>query len=130
MLGNHVPLALTTVLTVGEYLRSGALVGIALTSTERNPAFKDIPTFAELGYPDMRGSTWFWLTAPKGLPPAIVERLNGALRQIVRSPRVQQYVARQALMTMDLDVAGVNRFLAEELAYWVPLAKQAGLRVQ
>jgi len=130
VLGNHVPLALTTVLTVGEYLRSGALVGIAVTSTERNPVFHDIPTFTELGYPDMRGSTWFWLTAPKGLPPAIVERLNREMRAIMRSPRVQQYVARQALMTMDLDVAEVNRFLHEELAYWVPLAKQAGLKVQ
>ena len=130
VLGNHVPLALTTVLTVGEHLRSGALVGIALTSPARNPAFPDIPTFAELGYPAMRGSTWFWLTAPRGLPPEVVEKLNGAMRRIVKAPRVQAYFARQALMTMDLDVAGVNRFLADELAHWAPLAKQAGLRVQ
>ena len=130
VLGNHVPLALTAVLSVGEHLRSGALIGIAMTSTERNPAFADIPTFAELGHPEMRGSTWFWLTAPKGLPPAIVDTLSGAMRRIVRSPRVQATVARQALMTMDLDVAGVNRFLADELAHWAPLAKQAGLRVQ
>jgi tripartite-type tricarboxylate transporter receptor subunit TctC len=130
VLGNHVPLALTTVLTVGEYLRSGALVGIALTSTERNPAFPAIPTFAELGYPAMRGSTWFWLTAPRGLSPEIVEKLNAAVRRAVKSPRVQSYFARQALLTMDLDVAGVNKFLADELAYWAPLAKQAGLRVQ
>jgi hypothetical protein len=33
-------------------------------------------------------------------------------------------------MTMDLDVAGVNQFLSEELAYWAPLAKESGLRVQ
>jgi tripartite-type tricarboxylate transporter receptor subunit TctC len=130
VLGNHVPLALTTVLTVGEHLRSGALVAVALTSTERNPVLKDIPTFTELGYPDMRGSTWFWLTAPKGLAPDIVERLNREVRRAIKSPRVQQYFAQQALMTMDLDVAGVNRFLADELAYWGPLAKEAGLRVQ
>jgi tripartite-type tricarboxylate transporter receptor subunit TctC len=130
VLGNHVPLALTTVLTVGAHLRSGALTGIALTSTERNPVFRDIPTFTELGLPGMRGSTWFWLTAPKGLPPAIVEKLNDAMRKAVRSPRVAQYFAQQALMTMDLDVAGVNRFLGEEMAYWAPLAKESGLRVQ
>lgn len=130
VLGNHVPLALTTVLTVGEYLRAGTLVGIALTSSERNPAFPDIPTFAELGYPGMRGSTWFWLTAPHGLPPDITEKLNGAMRAIVKSPRVEKYFRQQALMTMDLDVAGMNAFLADELAYWAPLAKQAGLRVQ
>jgi tripartite-type tricarboxylate transporter receptor subunit TctC len=130
VLGNHVPLALTTVLTVGQHLRSGALIGIALTSTERNPAFRDIPTFTELGYPGMRGSTWFWLTAPKGLPPAIVAKLNVAVRKLVHAPRVEQYFTQQALMTMDLDVAGVNTFLSEELAYWAPLAKESGLRVQ
>jgi tripartite-type tricarboxylate transporter receptor subunit TctC len=130
VLGNHVPLALTTVLTVGQHLRSGALLGIALTSTERNPAFKDIPTFAEAGFPDMRGSTWFWLTAPKGLSPQIAGTLNGAMRRAVKSPRVASYFRQQALLTMDRDVAGVNAFLADELAYWVPLAKQAGLSVQ
>ena len=130
VLGNHVPLALTTVLTVGQHLRSGALIGIALTSTERNPVFKDIPTFNELGYPGMRGSTWFWLTAPKGLPPAIVAKLNVAVRKLVHAPRVEQYFTQQALMTMDLDVAGVNTFLSEELAYWAPLARESGLRVQ
>jgi tripartite-type tricarboxylate transporter receptor subunit TctC len=130
VLGNHVPLALTAVLSVGEHLRSGALVGIAMTATERNPAFPDIPTFTELGWPGMHGATWFWLTAPKGLPADIVARLNGAVRRLVHAPRVQTYFARQALMTMDLDVAGVNRFLNDELAYWGPLAKEAGLRVQ
>jgi len=130
VIGNHVPLALTTVLTVGEHLRSGALVPIALTSTERNPVFKDIPTFTELGYPEMRGSTWFWVTAPKNLPPDIVGKLNAAVRAAVQSPKVRQYFAQQALMTQDLDVAGMNRFVAEELAFWAPLAKSAGLRVQ
>jgi tripartite-type tricarboxylate transporter receptor subunit TctC len=130
VLGNHVPLALTTVLTVGEYLRSGALTGIALTSSERNPAFPDIPTFTELGYPQMRGSTWFWLTAPRGLPRDIVEKLNREVRRAVLAPRVQSYFHQQALMTMDLDVAGVNKFLADELAYWGPMAREAGLRVQ
>jgi len=105
-------------------------VGIALTSRERNPAFRDVPTFTELGYPDMRGSTWFWLTAPKGLPAPIVEKLNAGMRKAMHSPRVEQYFDQQALMTMDLDVTGVNRFLGEELAYWAPLAKESGLRVQ
>jgi len=130
VLGNHVPLALTTVLTVGQYLRAGTLRGIALTSTARNPAFPDIPTFAEQGFAQIHGSTWFWLTAPKGLPAPIIAKLNAAVRQVVHAPRVEQYFRRQALMTMDLDVAGVNRFLHEELAYWAPLAKASGLRVQ
>jgi tripartite-type tricarboxylate transporter receptor subunit TctC len=129
VLGNHVPLALTTVLTVGEHLRAGTLTGIALTSTERNAVFRDIPTFTELGYPQVRGSTWFWLAAPRGLPPAITARLNATVRKLVHAPRVAAYFRERALMTMDLDVDGVNKFLREELAYWAPLAKASGLRV-
>jgi tripartite-type tricarboxylate transporter receptor subunit TctC len=130
VLGNHVPLALTTLLTVGEHLRAGTLVGIAVTSSERNAVFKDIPTFAELGYPAMRGVTWFWLTAPKGLAPDIVTKLNAAVRRVMLSRRVQDYVTQHALLTMDRDVAGVNKFVADELAYWGPLAKASGLKVQ
>jgi tripartite-type tricarboxylate transporter receptor subunit TctC len=130
VLGNHVPLALTAVLTVGQYLRAGTLRGIAVTSPERNPAFPDIPTFTEQGFPQVRGTTWFWLTAPKGLPAPIVAQLSRAVRQAVRSPRVEQYFRQQTLTTMDLDVAGTNKFLHDELAYWAPLAKEAGSQAQ
>ena len=130
VLGNHVPLAMTTVLTVSEYLRAGTLIGIAVTSPERSAAFKDIPTFAELGYPGMRGVTWFWLTAPKGLPADIVAKLNAAVRHAMQAPRVAAYVTQHTLLTMDLDAAGTSKFVADELAYWGPLAKQAGLSVQ
>ena len=71
-----------------------------------------------------------WLSAaPKGLPPEIAAKLNAAVRRLVHAPRVAAYFRQQALMTMDLDVAGVNTFLREELAYWAPLAKASGLRV-
>ncbi len=101
-----------------------------MTSVDRNPIFKDIPTFAEQGYPDVRGDTWFWLTAPKSLPAHIVGKLNDATRQIVRSPRIAAHFRELAVLTKDLDPAAVHRFIAEEYAFWAPLAKAAGLRVQ
>jgi tripartite-type tricarboxylate transporter receptor subunit TctC len=130
VLGNQVPMAITAVLTVGEYIRAGKLTGVAVTSTERIPTFPSIPTFAELGYPDVRGSTWFWLAGPKNLPPDIVDRLSHETRRIVQSPAMKQLFERRSLLAMDLDAAELNAFLREEVAFWGPLAKQVGLTVQ
>lgn len=130
VLGNHVPMALTALLTLGEHIRAGTLVGLAVASAERIPAFAAVPTFTELGYPDVRGTTWFWLAGPKDLPPAIVDRLSREVRRIVQLPGMKQQFERRSLLAVDLDVAGLNTFLREELAFWVPLAKDVGLKVE
>ena len=130
VMGNHISLTLTAMMTVGEQVRAGQLVALAVTSTERNPVFNGIPTFAEQGYPEVRGATWFWLCGPRGLPPEMVGRLNAATRSIVKSPKIEAYFQKLALLSKDLDAAGVPAFIAEEYAYWAPLARQAGLKVQ
>ena len=130
LLGNHVSSILQPIIAIGEQVRSGKLIGLAVSSTERNPAFKDIPTFAELGYPDVRGSTWFWLTAPKNLPADITNRLQREVRRIIGLPAIRRHFENGALLTMDVDTATLNKFLAEELALWGPLAKSIGLKVQ
>ena len=123
-------MALTALLTLGEHIRAGTLVGLAVASAERIPAFAAVPTFTELGYPDVRGTTWFWLAGPKDLPPAIVDRLSREVRRIVQLPGMKQQFERRSLLAVDLDVAGLNTFLREELAFWVPLAKDVGLKVE
>src|SRR5215471_15061410 len=130
VLGNHISMTLTAMMTVGEQVKVGKLIALAVTSTERNPVFKGIPTFAEQGYPDVRGDTWFWLCGPKGLAPDVVDKLSVATRRIVRSPKIQEHFRQLALLSKDLDVAGVQQFIAEEYAFWAPLAKNAGLKVQ
>jgi len=130
VLGNHISMTLTAMMTVGEQVKAGQLVALAVTSTERNPVFKGIPTFAEQGYPDVRGSTWFWLCGPKGLPPDVVNKLSEATRRIVRSPKVQEHFRKLALLSKDLDVAAVQAFLTEEYGFWAPLARNAGLKIQ
>jgi tripartite-type tricarboxylate transporter receptor subunit TctC len=130
LLGNHISLTMTTLLTVGEQIRAGKVVPLAVTTLARHPAYPDIPTFAEQGYPDVRGDTWFWLAGPKNLPAEIVGRLNAEMRRINTSPRMRDYFQRSALSTMDLDAAAVAKFVADEYAFWAPLAKEVGLTVQ
>ena len=130
VLGNHISLTLTAMMTVGEQVKAGQLTALAVTSTERNPVFKGIPTFGEQGYPDVRGDTWFWLCGPKSLPADVVDKLSAATRRIVLSPKVQEHFRTLALLSKDLDVAATQSFIAEEYAFWAPLARSAGLKVQ
>ncbi|MGH6770755.1 MAG: Bug family tripartite tricarboxylate transporter substrate binding protein [Xanthobacteraceae bacterium] len=130
VLGNHVSMTLTTLLTAGAQVRAGKLVPLGVTSLARNPAYPGIATFAEQGFSDVRGDTWFWLAGPKGLPAVVVDRLNREVRRVVKSPKLQAYFKKLALQSRDLDSTAVTKFVADEYAYWAPLAKEVGLRVQ
>jgi len=130
VVGNHISLTMTTLLTTGEMIRAGKVVPLAVTSAERHPAYPDVPTFAELGYPDVRGETWFWLAGPKSLPTDIVGKLNAEIRRINRTPKMRAHIDKLALSTRDLDPVAVAKFVADEYAFWAPLAREVGLAVQ
>jgi tripartite-type tricarboxylate transporter receptor subunit TctC len=130
LLGNHINLTFTTLLTAGLQIRGGLLVPLAVTSTKRHPAYPDIATFAEQGFAEVRGDTWFWLAGPSGISPFVVQQLNQETRRIVKTQKMQEQFNKLSLLTQDLDPAGVSKFVADEYAYWAPLAKEIGLRVQ
>jgi tripartite-type tricarboxylate transporter receptor subunit TctC len=130
LLGGHIQLAIQTFSSAGEQMRAGKVTGLAVTSHARVPAFKDVPTFAELGLPDVGGVAWFWLAAPANLSPAVVGKLNDEVRRIVNSPDIRRRFESDALVTMDVDSATLTAIIAQEVATWGPLAKDAGLRVQ
>jgi tripartite-type tricarboxylate transporter receptor subunit TctC len=130
VIGNHINMTLTVPLTAGEQIKAGKVVGLAMSSKERNPAYPDIATFTEQGYPEITGATWFWVTAPKNLPPAIAEMLNSAVRDTLKLPNVREYFAQHALLSTDLDLAATNAFVGHEVAHWSALAKAVGLTIQ
>jgi tripartite-type tricarboxylate transporter receptor subunit TctC len=130
VLGGHITLAIQTFSSAGEQVRAGKVIGLAVTSGERGPAFKDTPTFTELGLSDIGGVAWFWLTGPAQLPDGIVARLNNEVRRIVRLPETRRRFESDALVTMDVDSAALTGIIAKEVATWGALAKDIGLRVQ
>jgi tripartite-type tricarboxylate transporter receptor subunit TctC len=130
VLGNHINVTITGLLTAMEQIRAGKVVPLATASTERNPVFTTIPTFAEQGYPEVHGDAWFWLTGPKNLPPDIVGKLNLGVRQILKTPKLREYFEQNAALTMDVDAAGLNKFLVEEVDHWGGLVRSFGLSMQ
>ena len=130
LIGNHISLAPQPAISVGEHVRAGKAIGLAVSSPRRNPAFPEVPTFAELGFPQVRGAAWFWLAGPAKMPTAIVERLNREVRRILKLPNLDKQFANLALLTLDLEVPALNKFLADEVALWGGLAETLDLKVQ
>jgi len=70
------------------FMKSGQLVGVAISREARLLEFPDVPTFAEAGYPQFQSGTWYGVLAPAGTPRAAIEKLNRAFQRAVQDPEI------------------------------------------
>jgi tripartite-type tricarboxylate transporter receptor subunit TctC len=129
-IGNHVPLATLPIAPMLPHVAAGTVVPLAVSSSERHPALKDVPTLKELGYPEIGGAIWFWLAGPRNLPAPIVSKVNQEVRRYLATEPVRQIFARDALLAMDTDAATLNRFIADEIKRWRAIYAQLGQTVK
>jgi tripartite-type tricarboxylate transporter receptor subunit TctC len=126
--GNHVPTAMTPILPIIQHAAAGTIVPLAVTSTERVAALKDVPTFQEIGYPEANGAIWFWLAGPKNMPAPIVERLNAELRVFIALPETKKQFEQNALLSMDASSSALTEYVAGELKRWTAFVEEKGLK--
>jgi tripartite-type tricarboxylate transporter receptor subunit TctC len=128
LLGNHVSSAfIATASAIGQ-VRTGRVVPIAVTTGERIATLKNVPTFAEFGYPEVDSTTWGWLAGPPNLPAPIVYRLDAEVRRFVNAPETRARFDAESMLTKDMDADALTAFLANELKRWTALVEEAGLR--
>jgi tripartite-type tricarboxylate transporter receptor subunit TctC len=75
-----------------EQVRSGTMKGVAITTAQRWPTLADVPTFSELGFPDITLNTEHFLLAPAGTPQALIDRLSKAILAVLAQDAVKQRV--------------------------------------
>jgi tripartite-type tricarboxylate transporter receptor subunit TctC len=130
LLGGHIAITATTLTTIAGQITGGKVRPIAISSAERLPSFKEIPTFKELGYPDLVAEAWFALSGPKGIPPAIAKRINEEVIKGFRDPQVRARLDREAIHPHPYSPAEFTAFLKAENEKWPPLAKSAGAKLE
>jgi tripartite-type tricarboxylate transporter receptor subunit TctC len=88
LMGGQIESVFDPITTNVATLKAGSLRALAVSTPKRLPAFPNIPTFAELGYPKLTGSQWLGLSAPKGLPAPITQRLTALIPEVLAKPDV------------------------------------------
>ena len=86
LLGGNIPLVYTAVAGANQYVKSGRVKAIAVSSAKRSPSLPDVPTFIESGVKDFELDSWVGLLAPAKTPKPIIAKLNKALNEILNSP--------------------------------------------
>jgi len=111
-----------------QHVRSGRVIPLAVTSSERLPWLPEVPTVAEQGLPGYSAAAWYGIFAPGGTDPAIIEKLAADITEVVRSPELQE-----RWETMGATAGGgtpdeFRRFLADETDRWGKLIKEQGIK--
>jgi tripartite-type tricarboxylate transporter receptor subunit TctC len=123
LIGHQLPAGCFTLTTASEQIRAGNLRAIAVTSRKRLPDYPDVPTFVELGYPDLVATTWFALSGPAGMPEDIVNKINAAVIKGFKNPDIRKRLERDAIDPEPFTPAEFTAYVKEETKRWGPIAQ-------
>jgi tripartite-type tricarboxylate transporter receptor subunit TctC len=129
LMAGHVSLMLDTATCI-PFVKSGKLRALAVASAKRNPALPQVPTFDELGVPNLYASSWYGLMGPAGMPAALVQQLNAATNEVLRSPEL---LAR--MNELGAEVGGGSsedfaQFIQSEIHRYADIVKKSGARME
>ncbi len=110
--------------------QAGKIRPLAVLDDQRFAGLPDVPTAAELGYPGIEASAWFGLVAPAGTPPAVVERMNRSVNQVLAQPELKKKLTTIGAVAMPGDPAVFAAFVQAERDRWLPVARDLGLKAQ
>lgn len=130
LLGRQIDMSFVSTVFVQPFVRSGKVRALALTGSERSPVLPELPTFPELGYPEVVMTGWYGLWFPAGTPERRVERVYSAVRDALRSPAMKARLDEFGLVGVGSTPAQFAAFLREDLALQRRIAKLARLEPQ
>ena len=131
VIAGRVPLMFSGLASGAGWVRDKRVVAIGVTSPKRSAAMPNVPTLAEQGIPGFDSQGWVGLFGPAGLPPAIVAKLNSALRDALKDAAlIQQEVVRGGNEVLNGSVEELNALIAGDDARWGKLIKAQGIRAE
>lgn len=131
LLGGQIESVLDPITTNVTQLKAGSLRALAVSTPNRLPALPNIPTFAEMGFPKLTGSQWLGLSAPKGLPAPIVQRLTALIPEILAKPDIAARLEEMQTLPRRNVVVGseFTQLISAQIDTWRSVAKLANVEV-
>jgi tripartite-type tricarboxylate transporter receptor subunit TctC len=125
-IGNHIDAIVLTLPTVVPPMTQGLLRGIGLASPARNSAVPNVPTYGEMGFPNVYSGSWVGFFAPAKTPDAVIARLNAEINTILKEPEVQQKLATIGFDPIIKTTAEAGDYFSSEVANWGKMTRAIG----
>ena len=129
IMNGQVPIGVISALAALGPTKAGRIRTLAVTSPQRLPSAPEWPAMAET-LPGFSAAPNVFLVAPAGTPPAVVQRLSGALRSGMGSAEVVENLAKQGATPTPSSPAELASQMAEEVKRWAAVVKDAGIKVE
>jgi len=129
LLGGQVQIMFATIASSIEYIRSGKLRVLAVTTARRSEALPDVPTVAET-VPGFEANDWNGIGATKGTPPEIIEKLNTEINAALADTKMQERLAMLGGVPMPTTPAAFGKLMANEAEKWGKVIRAADIKAE
>jgi tripartite-type tricarboxylate transporter receptor subunit TctC len=129
LLGGQVQVTFESTSSSIEYIRSGKLRALAVTTSTRSEALPDIPTLSDF-VPGYEASSWYGIGAPKNTPPDILDKLNNEINAGLADPKIKARFADLGGMALSGSPADFGKLIAEETEKWSKVIRAANIKVE
>ncbi len=126
MLGGNIQAMFAIAPILLPHVKSGKMKGLAVTSAKRSEMAPEIPSVAELGFPQLESLSWIGLLAPAKTPQDIVERLASETQRILREPEARKVLLGQGFEVIAGSPAEFRKFQHAEIEKWGRVIKSTG----
>jgi tripartite-type tricarboxylate transporter receptor subunit TctC len=128
LVGGQVQMGIFDVPVLLPHIRAGKLRALAVTSASRAPTLPEVPTTAEVGYPNVTSDNWYGLVAPAATPADIQKRLNAAAVAALKSATVMEQYAKVGGLPSPGTPQEYAAFLKSEQAKWSKVVQAIGFK--
>jgi len=116
--------------TVLPLTKSGKLRAIAVAGAQRTPLLPDLPTVAESGVPGYDYASWIGITAPKGVPDAVVTTMSAQLRTLLRDPATLKRFADQGIDPMYMGPEEMGTYMAQDYERMAKVVRESHMAAE
>ncbi|WP_425261422.1 Bug family tripartite tricarboxylate transporter substrate binding protein [Rubrivivax sp. RP6-9] len=128
LIAGTVPMGIDVITAFAPMMKAGQIKGLAVTSRTRSPLAPDVPSVVELGLPQLVAENYFGVSGPAGLPKDVVDKLAGAIAEVVAQPAIVKRFEELGLTTVKMTSTEFAGFVAKQVTDWTPAIKAADLK--
>lgn len=130
LIGGQVQFAFDQISVALQFIASGKVRALAVTSPKRTSWLPNVPTFTELGYKDFEAQTFTGVFAPAGTPETVVDHIHEAVAKVLNDPSIKEKFNKLGAEATVMRKDDFTKYLAHEDSKWIPIIKRIDIKAR